>query len=88
MTPQEKKGDDKRNREIAGLGRPIKIAVDTWEYEVHDKYDITITQKSESFYVDIFDAKVVDNNKAYIESQMFDSFEEAEEWVADFMLRC
>lgn len=76
--PKEK---NRRYRKIRGLGQAVKIDTDTWEYEDHTHFDVTITQDKRQFYVDVFDATIKDNNEAHIVSEFFDSIEEAEQWI-------
>ena len=71
----------RRYRKIRGLGQAVKIDTDTWEYEDHTHFDVTITQDKNEFYVDVFNATIEDNNKAHIVSECFDSIEEAEQWI-------
>lgn len=76
--PKEK---NKRHRKIRGLGQAVKIDKDTWEYEDHTHFDVTLTRDKRQLYVDIFDATVKDNNEAHIASEIFGSIEEAEQWI-------
>lgn len=54
----------------------VKIDKNTWEHKAK-AYDATITQDKDVFMLDVFDGKIKDPDDAHLESNQFDTYEDA-----------